>query len=186
MTLEVPQHVTLNGAKFVVRREAIVLVAYHDGKHEDGSLKYSIGAGSQTPTVKPGDRITLEEGFARLRADIATRELILNRLLKVRISDHAFDALFSLFYQAGTAAARGVADVFNSRGEVWAAAEFIRYNHGADKVPSEGHTIRRIREMSLVVDGNYGDLSEVLVIDGDPRNRATPRREMPFPETGEE
>jgi lysozyme len=180
MTVEAPQHVSLDGAKFVAVREALVTRAYHDGEHKDGTPKWSIGFGSQTPPPKEGDTISIEDAFDRLRDDITAREAAINKALKVPVSQGAFDALFSLYYQAGTAAMQAVAEQLNEGSPIVAAMELLRWNSGADKKPTDGHTRRRLREAIMLIDGNYGDLSKVLVFDGNPREVDSVW--MPFPD----
>ena len=53
-----------NGKLFIANREALVLGAYWDGKH------MSIGMGSNDPTLKAGDTITISEAFERFEDDI--------------------------------------------------------------------------------------------------------------------
>src|SRR3712207_4650644 len=125
-----PMRVSLNGLEFIACREALVTVAYHDGKHPDGTPKWSIGFGSQTPPPKEGDTITVADAFERLKADVRSREPAVNKALTREISQHAFDALFSLYYQAGSAAMQAVADKFNSGPEIWAILEFAAWNFG--------------------------------------------------------
>lgn len=183
MTAETPQSVSIRGAKFVAVREALVTHAYHDGEYPDGRPKYSIGFGSQTPPPKEGDVITIEDAFNRLRADIFVRETAVNKALSVTVPQGVFDALFSLYYQGGTGHLLGVAQVFNANGGKatgFACAEFHKWNFGANKIPTDGHTKRRMREGIMALDGNYGDLSVVQVFDGNPREVKS--RWMEFPD----
>lgn len=169
-----------NGAKFIACREALVTRAYVDGNHRDGTPKYSIGFGSQTNEPKDGDTITIEAAFARLRADILSRDAIIGRAIKVTITQSQWDSIASLFYQAGTRALTTAATAFNEGDPTLAVGQFMRFNSGADGKPTPGHTKRRIREMIMAIDGWYGDLSQVPFFDGNPRMVA--RQFMPFPE----
>lgn len=167
MTTASPQHVSINGLIFLCQREALVTCAYRDGG-TDEHPKWSIGAGSQT-NVKEGDVITLPEAFKRLRADVAEREKTLNRKLTVQLTPWAFDALFSIFYQRGTAALNRIGDLFNAGQTDAAIWAFTEFPNGAAGGFSPGHAKRRAREMMVAWDANYGDLSKIPFYDGDPR-----------------
>lgn len=174
------QSVSVLGAKFLACREALVLAAYADGVEESsGRVRYSIGFGSQTPEVLPDQTITVPEAFDRLRADIAAREEAVNRALSLPVSQGAFDALFSLYYQAGSAALRDVANSFNQNAEPIAALAFARWPFGQSRIPTPGHAKRRIAEMAMAM-GNYGDLSKLAFYPGNPRQTA--RELIDFPE----
>src|SRR6476659_2848064 len=97
-----------NGLLQLAGFEALVLTAYKDGEH------HSIGFGSNDPKLKPGDTITAKEAFTRLKADVAKREPIVNKALKVPVTQHQFDALFSLYYQGGSDGLKAVADLINA------------------------------------------------------------------------
>jgi GH24 family phage-related lysozyme (muramidase) len=168
------------GARFIACREAVVTVAYEDGKHPDGSPKYSIGIGSQDPPPMPGDVITIAEAFDRLRTNLRSRDAMIGKAIDVDIAQCQWDAVASLYYQAGTKPLRAVAGLFNKGKPIMAMMEFARFNCGADGVPTDGHSKRRVREMILGIDSYYGDLSHVLVFEGDPRKVAP--KMMPFPE----
>ncbi len=179
------QTVTLDGAKAVAVREALVTHAYPDGLYKWGPLKgqskWSIGFGSQTPVPKEGEIISKAEAFKRLRNDIKSRELILNKKLKVVLSQPAFDALFSLYYQSGNESVDAVVAIWNSgTPEVFGVAEFINWNFGENRIPTIGHTRRRIGEMHTAITGDYGNLSMVQVFAGNPREVHSTWE--PFPE----
>jgi len=169
---------SIDGAQFIACREALVSRAYVDGKHKDGRLKYSIGFGSQTNEPKEGDTITIEDAFARLKADIAERDITIRRIITAPIRQCEWDAVASLFYQSGTKALRTVGELFNAGEPIFAMAAFLQFNKDQG-VPSKGLTKRRIREMIMGVDRYYGDLSQVAFFDGNPRTAA--RQYMPFP-----
>lgn len=168
-----------NGAKFIAAREAMVTVAYEDGKHADGTPKYSIGFGSQRDEPQPGDTITIEEAFKRLRMDLNDRDLIIAKAITVPISQNVWDAVSSLFYQSGSKALKTVAALFPI-GESPALEAFMDFNSGADGKPTAGHTRRRQAEWALGKAGDYGDISQFPFFDGDPRKVV--RQYLPFPE----
>lgn len=169
-----------NGAKFIAAREALVLVAYEDGRHADGTPKYSIGFGSQRNQPKPGDRIAVEDAFKLLRADLDARDAIIAKAITVPIKQQEWDAVASLFYQAGSKPLRAVGELFNAGKPILALGTFMQFNSGADGVPTDGHTKRRAREMIMGIDGYYGDLSQVAFFEGNPR--VVERKWMPLPE----
>lgn len=197
MSVESPQHVTPRGLVFKVQREAIVTRPYPDGKFRRGpragELKWSQGVGSQTnwrtqppSEVKPEDPpIGIPEAIKWLRFGVAARELDVNRALKVVIKPHEFDALISLYYQAGSKAMKAVAELFNAAetdAETDLAIEkFLDYRSGENGVVTRGHTKRRIREMVMGYDANYGDQSVYPFFDGD---LTAPRQMRPTSELG--
>ncbi len=181
---------SLNGFKFICVREAIVTVAYEDGTgtNPDGTKfqKWSIGGGSQYPPVKPGDTISIPDAFIRIRNHIDDNDVIMSRLIKVPIPQNLWDAVASLFYQAGIVPLRIVADKLNVAPSIWAIAEFARWYESDpnDDDPKhdrlhEGLMARRIREMSLALDGNYGDISRYRFYDGPPKTTPPQWREFP-------
>lgn len=177
MTTDAPQHVSPRGLVFKVQREAIVTVPYEDGEWREGprkgEKKYSIGCGSQTPEVYPDDPpLTTPEIIARLRADVAAREVTVNRALKVIVTQGAFDALVSIYYQRGSEPLKAIAELYNSGEPVWAVAKFWDYRSGANGVVTKGHTLRRLREMIMAADDNYGDQTFYPFYNGDPRKVA--------------
>src|SRR4051812_37436633 len=96
-----------NGIKFICAREALVTAAYRDGG-TDEHPKYSIGFGSQIPPVQPGDTISIEEAFSRMKEHIARNDVTIGRLLNAVVTQSVWDALASLYYQAGSLALRSV------------------------------------------------------------------------------
>jgi len=164
-----------NGTIFLACREAIVTVAYQDGPH------CSIGMGSNDPSLKPGDAITVKEAFARLKRDVASREAIVNRLLKVPVSQQQFDALFDLYYQNGNKpdgqGRRGfdhMASLINARDFGAAAAYFPECDRNSAGQQMAGLHKRRVLEQAVFLRGDYGDLSTVPFWPGDPKT--TPRQ----------
>ena len=159
-----------NGAIFLACREAIVTVAYQDGQH------CSIGMGSNDPSLKPGDTITVKEAFERLKRDVAAREAIVNRMLKVAVSQQQYDALFDLYYQNGNkpdgAGRRGfdhMASLINARKFEDAAAYFPQCDRNSAGEPKDGLRKRRMMEQAVFLRGDYGDLSTIPLYLGDPR-----------------
>lgn len=158
-----------NGYIFLGCREAIVLVAYPDGPH------LSIGCGSNDPSLRPGDTITVKEAFERLKRDVAAREAIVNRMLKVAVSQQQFDALFDLYYQNGNKpdgqGRRGfdhMAGLINAGRFDDAAAYFPECCRNSAGESKDGLRKRRMMEQAVFLRGDYGDLSAIPIWRGDP------------------
>lgn len=158
------------GVLFIAQREALVLRAYRDGIH------HSIGFGSNDPALKPGDEITVAEAFRRLKTDIATRELVVDRMLKVPVKQHEWDALVSLYYQGGSDGLRAVCKLLNAGKHQEAADEFLKWGTNAKGEPMAGLLRRREREREMFLRASYGDdLMTLPMWRGNPRT--TPREE---------
>lgn len=177
MTVASPQQSTINLAKFVACREALVTVAYPDGTFADGSPRLSYAFGS---LAKDGDKITIEQAFPLLQADLKERAAILNRKLTVLLPQEQFDAFLSLYYQSGNKALHPVGDLFNASEWELAIAKFRDFDKNSKGVFSKGLLRRRLKEIGLAEGGNYGDISRFPFFDGDPHK--VPRQMMPFPE----
>lgn len=163
-----------DGIKFICRREALVTVAYKDGKHDDGSPKYSIGFGSQTPVVAPGDTITVDDAFVRMMAHVDLNDADIRRNIKVAVKQCEWDAVASLYYQEGFDALKAVAGLFmTKRSSAWAIREFANWHKDSD-----GLLKRRLDEIAMAR-GHYGDLETYKYFDGDPET--TLMQSVPFP-----
>ncbi len=162
-----------NGIIFLACREALVTVAYQDGAH------CSIGFGSNDPSLRPGDPISVRDAFARLKRDIAARETILNRALKVEVSQQQFDALLDFYYQNGNKPdGRGRPGFAHMMGLVNAgkfedaAAYFPECDRNSAGEQSAGLHKRRVLEQAIFLRGDYGDLSIIPFWRGNPRTTA--------------
>ncbi len=165
-----------NGIKFICCREALVLVAYHDGDNEitsqDGikilTPRWSYGFGNQThengTPVKEGDTITIEDAFARVRAHVVANDKVLNNLISVPLEQHQWDAVASLAYQARMDATRDVCNAFNNLPPELAALTMARWPYG-----KAGLAKRRAREINMAIFANYGDISHYKLYRGDPK-----------------
>jgi len=154
------------GVLFIARREGLVLTAYQDGEHK------SIGFGSNDPTLKEGDTITVKEAFQRLKADIEKREKSVEKALKVPLEQHEWDALFSLFYQGGSDGLKAVAGLINDGMKLQAAEEFLNWDTNAAGEHKEGLMKRRRLERDLFLNANYGDIDPIPYWEGNPRTTA--------------
>lgn len=158
------------GLLFIAQREALVTVSYQDGQH------FSIGFGSNDPALKHGDEITVAEAFRRLKTDVATRELVVDRLLKIPVRQHEWDALMSLYYQGGSDGLRAVVKLLNESKRQEAADEFLQWDKNAAGEHKPGLLRRRERERLMFMHGVYGDnLLTLPMWRGNPKT--TPREE---------
>lgn len=155
--------VSRNGLLFVACREALVLTAYQDGQH------LSIGFGSNDPSLKEGDTISVREAFDRLRRDVDARARLVSGALRVEVEQHQFDALFSLFYQGGSDGYRAVLKLINDSKMDEAADEFLRWDTNAKGEHKTGLMRRRVMERRLFLNADYGDLTRIPFWRGNPR-----------------
>lgn len=172
---------SLNLAAFIACREALVTVAYQDGPN------MSIGFGSNDPSLKPGDTITVEDAFTLLKSDIKAREPTVAKEITNTLSQEQFDAVFDLFYQYGSAGLKGIASIVNpfdpglllGKFEPMAqrvglpldpiSKEFQKFAIPSNTTTvSPGLLIRRNDEIDLFWNANYGNLSTILVYAGNP------------------
>lgn len=165
---------SLKGLRFLARREALVLVAYIDGRHP------SIGFGHNDKRLKIGvDKIDVKTAHWLLRQDIKTRIAEVGRKLKVPVSQQQFDALVSCYYQSGNKFINDVIALINNK-QINEAAELL-VDHPLAATDSTGLKIptlriRRKHEQRVFISGNYGVLSPIPVWYSNPFNEdGTPR-----------
>jgi lysozyme len=87
------------GRDLIAEFEGLRLEAYPDPG--TGGEPWTIGVGSTSPKVKPGDTITTEEAWSRFEADIAPCEDAVNRHVTKPLSQNQFDALVSFVFNLG-------------------------------------------------------------------------------------
>jgi len=153
-----------NGILFIARREALVLVAYQDGVHR------SIGFGSNSETLKEGDTITVKGAFALLRKDIEEREKRIEGLLKRSLKTHQWDALMSLHYQSGNRYLPAIAALLNAKQDVTALELWLLCDRNLAGQRLDGLHKRRVLEVKLFQNGEYGELSPIPFWRGNPRS----------------
>jgi lysozyme len=170
------------GLAFIAKREGLVTVAYPDGRF------YSAGFGHNGPDVKPDSTISVDGAFELLARDLADREAVVNRVVKTHLKQHQFDAVLSLYYNAGYGPLAKMAELVNKRWMTKAAERFPLYcrvradnpdTEAIEFVESAGLKKRRIAEQAMFQHGDYGDLSWVPFWDGDPFK--TQMQRMPLP-----
>lgn len=165
-----PFVVSRNGVLFIANREALVLSAYSDGKHA------SVGFGSNSPALRIGDTITVRDAFELLKRDIAEREKILGRMLKVDLSQQQRDSLCSFYYQNGQKpdgqGQRGfdhMASLINAGKFDEAAAYFPECDRNSAGEQKVGLRNRRLMEQKVFREGDYGQLDPIKFWPGAPK-----------------
>ena len=78
--------------------EGVRLAAYPDPG--SGAAPWTIGYG-HTKGVLPGDRCTVMEADAWLKADVAEAEIAVDKLVQVELTQHQFDALVDFTFNCG-------------------------------------------------------------------------------------
>lgn len=110
----------------------------------------TIGVGHSGPDVKPGQKITVTESEALLRADLTKFEKAVSAAVKVPLNQNQFDALVVLAFNIGLSAFAGstLVRLLNGKDFTGAAAQFERWNRGGGKV-LPGLVSRRAAEAAL-------------------------------------
>jgi lysozyme len=164
-----PYTVSRNGVLFIANREALVLTAYSDGPH------CSVGFGSNSPALRVGDRISVKDAFVLLKRDIAEREKILGRAIKVNLSQQQRDAICSFYYQNGQKpdgeGRRGfdhMASLLNAGKFDEAAAYFPDCDRNSAGEQKTGLRKRRLMEQAVFLRGDYGSLDPIPYWPGAP------------------
>lgn len=160
-----------NGTKAIACREALVLPAYWD------KTRWSKGFGYLATGAE--DSTTIEQAFADLRAHIAKNDLTIAKFLHCDVTQPQWDALSSLFYQRGTAALEAVTDFYNRAAPIKAWKEFLNWPSGQDRIETEGHMKRRIREAAMSAYGDYGNISKYKLYRNDPHTSAYEMADFP-------
>lgn len=139
--------------------EGLQIVAYPDPA--TGGEPWTVGYGS-TLGVKPGDVITLDQAEARLDRDLSNAAAIVNKAVKVPLTQGQFDALCDFVFNVGPGK-KGVKDGFvvlkngnpstmlrklNAGDYAGASAEFPKWTKAAGKV-MPGLIARRQKEQKL-------------------------------------
>lgn len=120
----------------------------HEGEVAKGKL--TIGYGHTGADVKPGMRITPEEGLALLGKDCEWAEDSVNSHVTIPINQNEFDALVCFTFNCGVGAFQGsgLLKCLNANNREGAVAEFAKWNHASGKVLA-GLTRRRADEVAL-------------------------------------
>lgn len=148
-----PTHVSARGRAFIQNEEGFKSRAYKDGRNAAGLQLYSIGYGHQ---ITGKDGLTKDSVIDHAKADslfisdIASREALIRKTVRVPLTQNQFDALASLAYNIGNGAFQSstLLRKLNARDYAGARAEFHVWNKSEGKV----HPVlvgRRQREANL-------------------------------------
>jgi len=155
------------GLAFLACHEGMVLRAYKDAV---GMWTIGIGhtAAAGPPVPKPGMRIDEIDAMKLFMKDIERYEGDVRRVLHgVAVPQHVFDAMVSFHFNTGAIGrarfVRTIREVFSGGGDVEAglarAGRQLMYWRKPRAIIG-----RRKREYALLVHGDYGDTSRMLVI----------------------
>ena len=142
---------TLKGLIEIAAHEGIVAMPYRDVK---GIWTFGIGhtkaAGKPDPAELPkGEAAPMEAVFDVFRRDIARFEERVNRLVRVPLAAHEFDALVSFDYNTGGLNRADLLVRLNAGDRAGAADGFMGWTKPAAIIP------RRTKELRLFRDGVY-------------------------------
>ncbi|HHW4679763.1 MAG TPA: lysozyme [Xylella sp.] len=148
--------------------EGLSLIKYFEGckltSYECPGGKWTIGYGDTGPTVVPGMKITQEEAETRLHHRMSREfEPGVRAAVRVRITQHQFDALVSLAYNIGLDHFRRstLLRKLNAGDVEGAAAQFKVWKYAAGRV-SAGLITRRAAERVLFEGGDWQAEAERL------------------------
>jgi len=137
-----------NGLKLIQDSEGFRAKAYQD----TGGV-WTIGFGSTRifgRPVRSGDVVSNEQAVNQLRADVASAELSVGRLVKVPLTQNQFDSLVDFVYNLGEGqfTKSTLLKKLNLKDYVGASGEFQKWVFDNGKV-QPGLVSRRARETSL-------------------------------------
>lgn len=140
-----------HGLQHIMESEGCRLDAYPDPG--SGGTPWTIGVG-HTGGVRPGDRCTMEEAMAWLRADVAWAEEAVSGQVRVPLSQRQFDALVSFVFNvgAGQFGSSTLLRLLNQGDHAGAAAQFERWTRAAGRV-LPGLVKRRAAERAMFEGG---------------------------------
>jgi lysozyme len=134
-----PKTVSGRGRAFIQQEEGFRSKAYKDGRNAAGLQLYSIGYGHQI-TGRDGltkdSVINHETADLLFTADVASREALIRKLVRVPLRASQFDALASLAYNIGNGAFEKSAllRLLNAGDYAGARAQFAEWNKSGGAV----------------------------------------------------
>lgn len=164
------------GAGACAAHEACYLYAYPDPG--TGGEPITIGIGhtgrAGAPSVRMGDKITLQRAFEIFAVDMSKFEAGVRNAIRVPLQQHEFDAALSLHFNTGAIKTGTVDDKLNAGQRDAAMATWLQYNKAGGRVMA-GLVTRRREEVELFKTGRYPSRSILLR----ETKTATPRRLHP-------
>jgi lysozyme len=126
---------------------------FRDKAYKDSAGIWTIGFGSINVDgipVAQGQTITREKAILQMQADLAWAQTAVNKLVRIGLAQHQFDALVSLVYNIGeTAFSKStLLKHINQQNFILAAQEFPKWNKAGGKVV-QGLTNRRLSEKDM-------------------------------------
>lgn len=127
--------ISSKGLELLMAREGVRTRAYRDSV---GVLTIGVGHTSMAgaPKVRLGMVITLDEAMSILRHDVVKYEDVVERHVKVRMTQYEFDALVSLCFNIGEGNFRksSVVRFMNAGDKRTAANRFLAWNKAGGRV----------------------------------------------------
>lgn len=164
------------GAGACIAHEAIYLYGYPDPG--TNGKPYTIGAGhtdaAGPPTVRLGDKITLQRAFEIYAADMVKYENGVRQAIRVELEQHEFDAAVSFHFNTGAIRTGSIDEKLNRGDRAGAMATWLQYNKAGGRV-MRGLVTRRQEEVALFRTGTYP--SRQILLRETPTS--TPRRLHP-------
>lgn len=142
-------HYSPAGLRLTESFEGLNLEAY-----QDSVGVWTIGYGHTGPDVSAGMEITQEQATLLLASDIAWAEAVVNRAVKVTITQNHFDAMVDFVFNVGAASFLNstLLRLLNGGDYGRAADQFLRWNKAGGKV-LKGLTKRREAERMMFLLG---------------------------------
>lgn len=142
------------GVQFIKRWEAFRKDAYLDPATKDG-LPITIGYGTTRwlngKRIQLGETVSEPEAHELLTEQIKSREYVVNRYVKVKLTQNQFDALVSFVYNLGAGNLQTSTLLKRINTNPWdleIATEFIKFKN-ASGVPKRGLLLRRLEEATM-------------------------------------
>ncbi len=150
------QQLSRRGAGACAAHEALYLYAYADPGTGGDPWTAGIGhtAAAGPPPVKRGDRWTMPFAFQVYRRDMGAVVRDVNRRVRVKLTQHQFDALCSFHLNTGAIGSGTVDDKLNRGDVAGALGTVLQYTRAGGKV-MPGLVTRRREEVEMFRTGRY-------------------------------
>jgi lysozyme len=140
--------ISYNGTQKICEYEG-----FRDKAYKDSAGIWTIGFGSikvDGIPVQQGQTITREKAVLQMQQDLAWAQTAVNKLVRVGLAQHQFDALVSLVYNIGETnfSKSTLLKHLNQQNFILAAQEFPKWNKAGGKIV-QGLTNRRLAEKEM-------------------------------------